>query len=101
MAVNVTYTSGASDNLSRLVENLQGDYFYKNIFYFRHDILTWINDCLQAEFCKIEELCTGAAQCQLMDMLFAGNSNDILIGEVSYKVFDGIHCFGGKAKSLI
>ena len=85
MAVNVTYTSGASDNLSRLVENLQGDYFYKNIFYFRHDILTWINDCLQAEFCKIEELCTGAAQCQLMDMLFAGNSNDILIGEVSLK----------------
>jgi len=54
MAVNVTYTSGASDNLSR------------------HDILTWINDCLQAEFCKIEELCTGAAQCQLMDMLFPG-----------------------------
>jgi len=55
MAVNVTYTSGASDNLSR------------------HDILTWINDCLQAEFCKIEELCTGAAQCQLMDMLFPGS----------------------------
>ena len=39
----------------------------------RHDILTWINDCLQAEFCKIEELCTGAAQCQLMDMLFPGS----------------------------
>ena len=38
----------------------------------RHDILTWINDCLQAEFCKIEELCTGAAQCQLMDMLYPG-----------------------------
>lgn len=55
MAVNVTYTSGASDNLSR------------------HDILTWINDCLQAEFCKVEELCTGAAQCQLMDMLYPGS----------------------------
>ena len=41
----------------------------------RHDILTWINDCLQAEFCKIEELCTGAAQCQLMDMLFPGAVN--------------------------
>ena len=41
-------------------------------FIFRHDILTWINDCLQAEFCKVEELCTGAAQCQLMDMLYPG-----------------------------
>ena len=27
---------------------------------------------LQAEFCKVEELCTGAAQCQLMDMLYPG-----------------------------
>jgi len=55
MAVNVTYTSGGSDNLSR------------------HEILTWLNDCLQAQFGKIEELCTGAAQCQIMDMLFPGS----------------------------
>jgi len=55
MAVNVTYTSGGSDNLSR------------------HEILTWVNDCLQAQFGKIEELCTGAAQCQIMDMLFPGS----------------------------
>ena len=39
----------------------------------RHEILTWVNDCLQARFGKIEELCTGAAQCQIMDMLFPGN----------------------------
>ena len=115
MAVNVAYTSGNTENLSR------------------HDILSWVNDCLQAEFVKantqtsncwrwsllkcvailsspvffpvlryilhrsqlqvlsfpniepcnlsidvdaapqIEELCTGAAQCQLMDMLFPGS----------------------------
>jgi len=55
MAVNVSYTSGTTDNLSR------------------HDILTWVNDSLQAQFGKIEELCTGAAQCQLMDMLFPGS----------------------------
>jgi len=55
MAVNVSYTSGTTDNLSR------------------HDILTWVNDSLQAQFGKIEELCTGASQCQLMDMLFPGS----------------------------
>jgi len=55
MAVNVSYTSGTTDNLSR------------------HDILSWVNDSLQAQFGKIEELCTGAAQCQLMDMLFPGS----------------------------
>jgi len=55
MAVNVSYTSGTTDNLSR------------------HDILSWVNDSLQAQFGKIEELCTGAAQCQIMDMLFPGS----------------------------
>ena len=31
---------------------------------------------LQAELAKIEELCTGAAYCQFMDMLFPGAVND-------------------------
>ncbi|XP_063830589.1 microtubule-associated protein RP/EB family member 1 isoform X3 [Ostrinia nubilalis] len=55
MAVNVYSTNVTSDNLSR------------------HDMLAWVNDCLQSNFAKIEELCTGAAYCQFMDMLFPGS----------------------------
>ncbi|XP_073848962.1 microtubule-associated protein RP/EB family member 1 isoform X1 [Musca autumnalis] len=54
MAVNVYSTNVTTENLSR------------------HDMLSWVNDCLQAQFSKIEELCTGAAYCQFMDMLFPG-----------------------------
>jgi len=55
MAVNVYNTSVTTENMSR------------------HDMLAWVNDCLQAEMVKIEELCTGAAYCQFMDMLFPGS----------------------------
>ncbi|XP_049877028.1 microtubule-associated protein RP/EB family member 1 isoform X2 [Pectinophora gossypiella] len=55
MAVNVYSTNVTSENLSR------------------HDMLAWVNDCLQSNFNKIEELCTGAAYCQFMDMLFPGS----------------------------
>jgi len=54
MAVNVYSTNVTTENLSR------------------HDMLAWVNDCLQSQFSKIEELCTGAAYCQFMDMLFPG-----------------------------
>ncbi|XP_051759906.1 microtubule-associated protein RP/EB family member 1a isoform X1 [Ctenopharyngodon idella] len=52
MAVNVFSTSVTSENLSR------------------HDMLTWINESLQMSHAKIEQLCSGAAYCQFMDMLF-------------------------------
>ncbi|KAL3287837.1 hypothetical protein HHI36_002295 [Cryptolaemus montrouzieri] len=55
MAVNVYSTNVTSENLSR------------------HDMLSWVNECLQSSFAKIEELCTGAAYCQFMDMLFPGS----------------------------
>ncbi|XP_011497049.1 PREDICTED: microtubule-associated protein RP/EB family member 1 isoform X4 [Ceratosolen solmsi marchali] len=55
MAVNVYATNVTTENLSR------------------HDMLAWVNDCLQSSFLKIEELCTGAAYCQFMDMLFPGS----------------------------
>lgn len=55
MAVNVYSTNVTSENLSR------------------HDMLSWVNDCLASNFTKIEELCTGAAYCQYMDMLFPGS----------------------------
>ena len=51
MAVNVYNTSGTTDNLSR------------------HEVLAWVNDTLQANFTKIEELCTGN---MLQLMFFCG-----------------------------
>lgn len=53
-AVNVYNTSVNADNLSR------------------HDILSWVNSSLSGNFSKIEELCTGAAYCQFMDMIWKG-----------------------------
>ena len=38
----------------------------------RHEMLAWVNGNLQSQFGKIEELGTGAAYCQFMDMLFPG-----------------------------
>lgn len=52
--VNVYATSATSDNLSR------------------HEMLNWVNDSLQAEYKKIEELSNGAAYAQFMDLLFPG-----------------------------
>jgi len=64
MAVNVYATNMTSDNLSR------------------HDMLAWVNDCLQSSFTKIEELCTGAVYCQFMDMLFP---NSVPLKRVKFK----------------
>ncbi|XP_037691244.1 microtubule-associated protein RP/EB family member 1-like [Choloepus didactylus] len=55
MAVNVYSISVTSDNLSQ------------------HDMLAWINKSLQLNLTKIEQLCSGAAYCQFMDMLFPGS----------------------------
>jgi len=52
MAVNVYSTNVTSDNPSR------------------YEMLSWVNQMLQAQFSKVEELCTGAAYCQFMDMMF-------------------------------
>ncbi|GAV02310.1 hypothetical protein RvY_12895 [Ramazzottius varieornatus] len=51
-AINVFSTSVTTDNISR------------------HDMLNWVNDCLQSNFQKIEDLANGAAYCQFMHMLF-------------------------------
>ena len=37
-------------------------------------MLAWVNGNLQSQFGKIEELGTGAAYCQFMDMMFPGSS---------------------------
>ncbi|XP_022055536.2 microtubule-associated protein RP/EB family member 3-like isoform X2 [Acanthochromis polyacanthus] len=54
MAINVYSTSMSIENLSR------------------HDMLAWVNDSLQLTYTKIEQLCTGTAYCQFMDILFPG-----------------------------
>jgi RP/EB family microtubule-associated protein len=54
MAVNVYATSSTTENLSR------------------HEMLEWVNDCLQTQFSKIEQLHSGAAYCLYMDVLFPG-----------------------------
>ena len=51
-AINVNSTSNSSDNLSRM------------------DIVHWVNDSLDLNYLKIENLSTGAAYCQFMHMLF-------------------------------
>lgn len=56
MAVNVYNTSVTTENLSR------------------HEMLAWVNDCLQTKYVKIEEMCSGSAYCQFMDMLFPSKS---------------------------
>ena len=38
-----------------------------------HDLLAWVNDSLQTKYTKVEEMCSGSAYCQLMDMLFPGS----------------------------
>lgn len=57
LCVNVHSTSATTENLSR------------------HDMLNWVNGCLKTRYTKIEELCSGAAYCQFMDMLFPGCIN--------------------------
>ena len=59
MAVNVFNTSVTNENLSR------------------HEMLAWVNANLQSQIGKVEELGTGAAYCQLMDMLFPGKHESI------------------------
>ncbi|CAI4231624.1 unnamed protein product [Auanema sp. JU1783] len=53
--VNVFTTSATTENLSR------------------HEMLLWVNDCLQSNFSKIEQLHTGAGYCQFTDFLFPGS----------------------------
>ncbi|KAF7632319.1 Calponin-homology (CH) domain-containing protein [Meloidogyne graminicola] len=50
--VNVYSTSVTSENVSRF------------------ELLAWVNNCLQSNLTKIEEMASGAAYCQLTDFLF-------------------------------
>ncbi|XP_049604145.1 microtubule-associated protein RP/EB family member 2 isoform X1 [Syngnathus scovelli] len=54
MAVNVYSTSITQETMSR------------------HDITAWVNDILCLNYSKVEQLSSGAAYCQFMDLLFPG-----------------------------
>ncbi|KAJ8272999.1 hypothetical protein GJAV_G00096110 [Gymnothorax javanicus] len=54
MAVNVYSTAITQETMSR------------------HDITAWVNDILCLNYTKVEQLSSGAAYCQFMDMLFPG-----------------------------
>ncbi|KAG9332524.1 hypothetical protein JZ751_014622, partial [Albula glossodonta] len=55
MAVNVILTS---------------DYKYNQF-----ELLAWLNEALHTKFTKVEQICSGAAFCQLMDWLFPDSLN--------------------------
>ena len=42
-------------------------------------MLAWLNDCLDAQMAKIEEMCSGVAYCQFMDMLFPGKKMKMMM----------------------
>ncbi|MCJ8734989.1 hypothetical protein PDJAM_G00241590 [Pangasius djambal] len=39
----------------------------------RYELLAWLNSLLQTNFTKMDEICSGACFCQLMDWLFRGS----------------------------
>uniref|UniRef100_A0A915DGM5 Calponin-homology (CH) domain-containing protein n=1 Tax=Ditylenchus dipsaci TaxID=166011 RepID=A0A915DGM5_9BILA len=53
--VNVYTTSATTENMSR------------------NDMLLWVNDCLQSEYAKIEQLHNGAGYCLFTEFLFPGS----------------------------
>jgi microtubule-associated protein, RP/EB family len=47
----------------------------------QHEMLSWVNDCLQLSYTGVEEMCTGEAYCLLMQKLFPGS---ILLEKVKF-----------------
>ncbi|MBN3275186.1 DNM3B methyltransferase, partial [Polyodon spathula] len=72
MAVNVRLTSDSADK------------------YNRYELLAWVNESLQTEFSKVEQLCSGAAFCQLMDLLFPGS---VCLKKVKFQAREDIEFF--------
>ena len=50
----------------------------------RHEMINWVNELLQSQIMKVEEMGTGAAYCQLMDHLFPGKKSKNCFQEFSF-----------------
>ncbi|GAA6229485.1 uncharacterized protein LOC108873305 [Lates japonicus] len=59
--------------------------------YYCFELLAWLNETLQTGFTKVEQVCTGAAYCQLMDCLFPGSLDLSRVRFQSNKTVDSIH----------
>ncbi|XP_071329252.1 uncharacterized protein [Trachinotus anak] len=59
--------------------------------YNRYELLAWLNETLQTAFTKVEQVCTGAAYCQLMDRLFPGSLDLSRVRFQSSNTVDSIH----------
>ncbi|EDW64957.1 microtubule-associated protein RP/EB family member 3 [Drosophila virilis] len=57
----------------------------------RQAILTWCNKCLNSDIQKIEDLCTGAAYCCLLDILFPDSVNLRKVKFISNQEIDYIN----------
>ncbi|XP_040008597.1 uncharacterized protein LOC120803781 isoform X2 [Xiphias gladius] len=71
MAVNVPLNAGHSYN--------------------RYELLAWLNETLQTGFTQVEQVCSGAAYCQLMDWLFPGSLDLSRVRFQSNNMVDSIH----------
>uniref|UniRef100_A0A3Q3WGH9 Calponin-homology (CH) domain-containing protein n=1 Tax=Mola mola TaxID=94237 RepID=A0A3Q3WGH9_MOLML len=56
-----------------------------------YELLAWLNETLQTGFTKLEQLWTGAAYCQLMDLLFPGSMDVSRVQFQSSNTVDSIH----------
>ncbi|XP_070824780.1 uncharacterized protein [Chaetodon trifascialis] len=54
-------------------------------------LLTWLNETLQTNFTKVEQICSGAAYCQLMDCLFPGTLDLSKVRFQSSTIADSVH----------
>jgi len=59
----------------------------------RHAILLWVNKCLNSNILKVDHLCTGAAYCCLMDILFPDSVNLRRVKFIAEQEKDFIHNF--------
>ncbi|KAM7405335.1 hypothetical protein PAMP_012604 [Pampus punctatissimus] len=56
-----------------------------------YELLAWLNETLQTGFTKVEQVCTGAVHCQLMDWLFPGSLDVSMVRFQSNNTVDSIH----------
>ncbi|XP_048097329.1 uncharacterized protein LOC125293455 isoform X1 [Alosa alosa] len=56
-----------------------------------NELLCWLNQSLQAGFTKVEQTCSGAAFCQLMDLLFPGSVNMDRVNFQAQQELDILH----------